>query len=71
MGTSTPFGGPKNGNPLIPTWLESPAPPAAAADPAIPRPTADHRPKGTVSRRRNPKGSRRNRTSSMSARPVG
>ena len=25
MGTSTPFGGDKNGNPLIPSWLDTPA----------------------------------------------
>ncbi|MFG1393463.1 Qat anti-phage system associated protein QatB [Xanthobacter agilis] len=36
MGTSTPFGGPKNGNPLIPTWLEPSLPPAAPAPPPDP-----------------------------------
>lgn len=33
MGTSTPFGGPKNGNPLIPTWLEQPQSPQEPTPP--------------------------------------
>lgn len=31
MGTSTPFGGPKNGNPLIPSWLEPSESPGESA----------------------------------------
>lgn len=51
MGTSTPFGGPKNGNPLLPTWLDQPdnkpddaSPPPADGtpdDPADPKDPVD------------------------------
>ena len=29
MGTSSPYGGPGNGTPLVPTWLDEPSPPTA------------------------------------------
>ena len=56
MGTSTPFGGPKNGNPLIPTWLESPAPPAAAADPGDSSPDGGPPPEGNGEPSAQPEG---------------
>lgn len=43
MGTSNSFGGPKNGTPLIPTWLE-PAPPSMPAQPGTDNPDVDEKP---------------------------
>ena len=43
MGTSTPFAGPKNGNPLLPSWLSgADGQPDGAPPPAdtVPAPTA-------------------------------
>jgi len=37
MGTSTPFGGNKNGNPLIPSWLDAPADQANGAPDQTPQ----------------------------------
>lgn len=43
MGTSNSFGGPKNGTPLIPTWLEPAPPPSIPAQPGG-NPNMDEKP---------------------------